>query len=212
MKQKGKLIILSGFAGSGKGTIVHGLLERYSGEYALSVSATTRAPRPGEVHGQHYFFLTREQFEEMIRRDEFLEYAEYVNNYYGTPEQYVREQLEQGCSVILEIEIQGALKVKEKIPEALLLFVTPPSAQILEQRLRGRGTETDDVIRSRMSRAHEEAEGCEVYDYLIVNDDIETCIRQVHCIIQSEKCRMKDNLSLIEQIKTDLNVFAKGEQ
>lgn len=212
MKQKGKLIILSGFAGSGKGTIVRGLLDRYSGEYSLSVSATTRSPRPGEVHGQHYFFLTREQFEDMIRRDEFLEYAEYVNNYYGTPEQYVREQLEQGRSVILEIEIQGALKVKEKIPEALLLFVTPPSAQILEQRLRGRGTETDDVIRSRMSRAHEEAEGCEVYDYLIVNDDLDQCINQVHCIIQSEKCRMKDNLSLIEQIKTDLNVFAKGEQ
>ncbi|HIZ08158.1 MAG TPA: guanylate kinase [Candidatus Eubacterium avistercoris] len=211
MKQKGKLIILSGFAGSGKGTIVQSLLKDHGDEYALSVSATTRSPRPGEKDGEHYFFLTKEQFEDMIQKDAFLEYAQYVNNYYGTPRHYVEEQLNSGKNVILEIEIQGALQVKKRFEDALLLFVTPPSAKILEDRLRGRGTETEEVILSRMKRAHEEAEGCEVYDYLIINDDLDACIDRVHQIIQCENCKMKNNLAVIDQIKKDLTIFAKGE-
>ena len=141
-KNKGILTVVSGFSGSGKGTIMKELLKRYEGQYALSVSATTRNPREGEVDGREYFFRTREEFEQMIAEDALVEYARYVGNYYGTPRAYVEEQLEAGKDVILEIEIQGALKVKEKFPDTLLLFVTPPSAEELKNRLVGRGTET----------------------------------------------------------------------
>ena len=165
MKEKGILIVVSGFSGSGKGTIMRELLKKYD-NYALSVSATTRAPRPGEEEGREYFFKSTEEFEKMIAKDELIEYARYVDNYYGTPRVYVEEQLEAGKDVVLEIEIQGALKVKEKFPDTLLLFVTPPSAQELRSRLVGRGTETMNVIEYRMSRAKEEAEGMEKYDYL----------------------------------------------
>ena len=158
MKEKGILIVVSGFSGSGKGTIMRELLKKYD-NYALSVSATTRVPRPGEEEGREYFFKSTEEFEKMIAKDELIEYARYVDNYYGTPRVYVEEQLEAGKDVVLEIEIQGALKVKEKFPDTLLLFVTPPSAQELRSRLVGRGTETMDVIEYRMSRAKEEAEG-----------------------------------------------------
>lgn len=151
MKEKGILIVVSGFSGSGKGTIMRELLKKYD-NYALSVSATTRAPRPGEEEGREYFFKSTEEFEKMIAKDELIEYARYVDNYYGTPRVYVEEQLEAGKDVVLEIEIQGALKVKEKFPDTLLLFVTPPSAQELRSRLVGRGTETMDVI--EIGRAH----------------------------------------------------------
>lgn len=154
MKEKGILIVVSGFSGSGKGTIMRELLKKYD-NYALSVSATTRVPRPGEEEGREYFFKSTEEFEKMIAKDELIEYARYVDNYYGTPRVYVEEQLEAGKDVVLEIEIQGALKVKEKFPDTLLLFVTPPSAQELRSRLVGRGTETMDVIEYRMSRAKE---------------------------------------------------------
>ena len=143
MNEKGILIVVSGFSGSGKGTIMRELLKKYD-NYALSVSATTRAPRPGEEEGREYFFKSTEEFEKMIAKDELIEYARYVDNYYGTPRVYVEEQLEAGKDVVLEIEIQGALKVKEKFPDTLLLFVTPPSAQELRSRLVGRGTETVD--------------------------------------------------------------------
>ena len=152
MNQKGILIVVSGFSGSGKGTIMKELLKRYD-NYALSISATTRQPREGEEDGREYFFKTREEFEKMIAKDELIEYARYVDNYYGTPRAYVEEQLDAGKDVILEIEIQGALKVKEKFPETLLLFVTPPTAKELRNRLVGRGTETMDVIDFRMNRA-----------------------------------------------------------
>ena len=141
MSRKGCLVIISGFSGAGKGTVVKALMERFDC-YALSISATTRQPRPGEENGREYFFKTKEEFEELIRQDALYEYAQYVSNYYGTPKAYVEEQLEAGKDVILEIEVQGALKVKEKNPDALLLFVTPPSAQELKRRLEGRGTET----------------------------------------------------------------------
>ena len=152
MNTHGILIVVSGFSGSGKGTIMKELLKRYD-NYALSISATTRAPREGETDGREYFFKTREEFEKMIAKEELIEYAEYVNNYYGTPRAYVEEQLTAGKDVILEIEIQGALKVKKKFPDTLLLFVTPPSAEELRKRLIGRGTETMEVIEQRMQRA-----------------------------------------------------------
>lgn len=203
MGKKGILIVVSGFSGAGKGTIMKELLKRYD-NYALSVSATTRAPREGEADGREYFFVTEQEFEKMIAKEELIEYAKYVDNYYGTPRAYVEEQLLAGKDVILEIEIQGALKVKEKFPETLLLFVTPPSAEILKERLVGRGTEEMDVIRFRMRRACEEAEGMDKYDYLIVNDDLDTCVAEVHRIIQSEHRRSFRNVQMIETIKREL--------
>ena len=206
MNKKGILIVVSGFSGAGKGTIMKALLNKYD-NYALSISATTRNPREGEVDGREYFFKTREEFEKMIAKDELIEYAKYVNNYYGTPKAYVEEQLANGKDVILEIEIQGALKVKEKFPETLLLFVTPPSAEILKNRLIGRGTETMEVIEQRMSRACEEAEGMDKYDYYVVNDVLEECVENVHNIIQAEHSRSYRNITFAEHIKRDL----KGE-
>ena len=173
MNRQGILIVVSGFSGSGKGTIMKELLRRYD-NYALSVSATTRQPREGEVEGREYFFKTREEFEKMIAKEELIEYARYVNHYYGTPRAYVEEQLAAGKDVILEIELQGALKIRDRFPDALLLFVTPPSAKELKRRLVSRGTETAEVIEQRMRRAVEESEGMESYDYDVVNDVLDT--------------------------------------
>ncbi len=209
--KKGILIVLSGFSGSGKGTIMKELMKKYSDRYALSISATTRQPRPGETDGVEYFFKTKEQFEEMIAQDKLIEYARYVENYYGTPKSYVEEQLASGKDVILEIEIQGALKVKEKFPDTVLLFVTPPSAEALKERLTGRGTETAEVIASRLSRAVEEAEGIEEYDYLVVNDVLEDCVEEVHAIIQNEHARVPRNIDTINNMRKELKSFSKGE-
>ena len=206
MEKKGILIVVSGFSGAGKGTIMKELLNRYD-NYALSVSATTRAPRPGEEEGKAYFFKTVDEFEKMIAKDELIEYAKYVDNYYGTPRTYVEEQLKAGKDVILEIEIQGALKVKKKFPDTLLLFVTPPSAAELKNRLLNRGTETMDVIEYRLRRAKEEAEGMDSYDYLIINDELDVCVEEVHRIIQGEHRRVSRNKVMIENIKREL----KGE-
>ena len=206
MGERGILIVVSGFSGAGKGTVMKEIMGRY-GNYALSISATTRKPRPGEEEGREYFFKTVEEFEKMIAKDQLIEYARYVDNYYGTPRAYVEEQLEAGKDVILEIEIQGALKVKEKFPETLLLFVTPPTAKELRSRLKGRGTETEDVIDFRMNRAKEEAEGMNRYDYLIVNDVLEECVEQVRRIIQGEHRRSYRNMAFIERMKEEL----KGE-
>ena len=208
-KNKGILIVLSGFSGSGKGTIMKELMRRYSEQYALSISATTRNPRPGEVDGVEYFFRTKEEFERMIERDELIEYAKYVENYYGTPKAYVEEQLAAGKDVILEIEIQGALKVKEKFPDTVLMFVTPPSAEELKKRLVGRGTEEMSVIESRLSRAVEEAQGIESYDYLVVNDDLDECVEEVHSIIRNEHYRVTRNLSAIYDMRNQLTGFSK---
>lgn len=207
MKEKGILIVVSGFSGAGKGTIMKELLKKYEETYALSVSATTRTPRPGEQEGREYFFRSVEEFEKMIAKEDLIEYAKYVDNYYGTPRTYVEEQLERGRDVILEIEIQGALKVKEKFPETLLLFVTPPSAAELKRRLEGRGTETPEVIASRMKRAREEAEYMDRYDYLIINDDLNECVEEMHQIIQGEHRRSYRNNAFMEHMKEDL----KGE-
>ena len=206
MDERGILIVVSGFSGSGKGTIMNEIMRKYD-NYALSVSATTRNPRPGETDGKEYFFKTVEEFEKMIAKDELIEYARYVDNYYGTPRAYVEEQLDAGKDVILEIEIQGALKVKEKFPDTLLLFVTPPTAEELRRRLVGRGTETMDVIDFRMKRAKDEALGMDRYDYLIINDVLEDCVREMHQIIQGEHRRSFRNRTFIEHMKEEL----KGE-
>ena len=210
MNRRGILIVVSGFAGSGKGTLMKELLNQYD-NYALSISATTRKPRGQEVDGKEYFFKSVEEFEKMIAQEELIEYANYVGNYYGTPKAYVEEQLASGKDVILEIEIQGALKVKEKFPNTLLLFVTPPSAEILKARLVGRGTETMDVVEMRMRRAAEEAEGLASYDYILINDELQTCVEEMHNIIQSEHFRTSRNHDFMNQIREELKAGVKGE-
>lgn len=209
MKSKGILIVVSGFSGAGKGTLMRELLAKYD-NYALSISATTRNPRAGEEEGCAYFFKTVEQFEKMIAQDELIEYANYVGNYYGTPRAYVEEQMEKGRDVILEIEMQGALKVKEQFPETLLMFVTPKSVAELKKRLHGRGTESLEVINSRMEHALKEADVMSRYDYLIVNDDLEECVGQMHQIIQAEHSRVMRNTELVAQIKKELEDNVKG--
>ena len=209
MSRQGILIVVSGFSGAGKGTIMKELLGKYE-QYALSISATTRAPRPGEVQGKDYFFKTREAFEQMIAKGELIEYACYVNNYYGTPKAYVEEKLSEGRDVILEIEIQGARKIKEQFPDAVLLFVTTKDAATLKERLKKRGTEELQVIEQRLSRAVQESEGVEEYDYLVINDDLNTCVDQIHAIIESEHQKTKRNREKIEKIREELKDFSKG--
>lgn len=211
MAEKGILVVVSGFSGAGKVTLMKRLMEKYD-NYALSVSATTRAPRPGEEHGREYFFHTKQEFEELILQDALIEYAQYVENYYGTPKAYVEKQLNAGKDVILEIEIQGALKVKKKLPDTLLLFVTPPTAEELKRRLVNRGTETMDVIESRLRRASEEAEGMSEYDYILINDQIEECVDKMHAIIQSQHETVKNRRDFIKEITEEIAVFEKGEE
>lgn len=200
---RGILVVVSGFSGSGKGTVMKRLMEKYD-NYALSVSVTTRNPRPGEKDGEAYFFRTKEEFEQLIREDGLIEYAQYVENYYGTPRKYVEEQLAAGKDVILEIEIQGALKVKKRFPDALLLFVTPPSAEELRRRLVGRGTETLEVINARLARAAEEASGMEAYDYLLINDDLDRCVEEMHQLIQLQHRKTSYHLDFLSKMREDL--------
>lgn len=211
MSRKGILVVVSGFSGVGKGTLMRCLTERY-GQYALSISATTRNPRDGEEDGREYFFKTREEFEELIRENRLIEHACFCGNYYGTPRDYVEDQMEQGRDVVLEIEIQGARKIKEQYPDALLLFVMPPDAQTLANRLRGRGTETEEVIRARLNRAVEESQGVDEYDYIVVNDDLDQSVEEVHSLIESQHNKMNRNLDFVKQIQQELKVFAKGEE
>ena len=210
MNKKGILTVVSGFSGAGKGTIMKELLKKY-GCYALSVSATTRAPRPGEADGREYFFKTKEEFEKMIAKAELIEYARYVENYYGTPKTYVEEQLNAGKDVILEIEIQGARAIRRQFPEAVLLFVTTKDAQELKNRLLRRGTEAQEVIAQRLLRAVQESEGIEEYDYLVVNDELEACVEEVHAIIESEHRRIRYNMDLVNRVREELRCFSKGE-
>lgn len=220
MDNKGKLVVISGFSGAGKGTLMKALMEQHGQDYALSVSATTREPRPGEQNGVSYFFVTKEKFEEMIAADEFVEYARYVNNYYGTPKAYVEDQMNLGKNVILEIEMQGALKIKEKFPDAILLFVTAPDANTLHMRLAGRGTEAPDVIAARLSRAYEESEGIENYDYLVVNDTVDKAVTLLDELIRDERSgetehnrshRVSANIEFINKMREELKSFSKGE-
>ena len=208
--EKGILIVLSGLSGAGKGTLMKERMKTYD-NYALSVSMTTRSPREGEEDGREYFFRDRKVFEEKIAHNGFIEYAEYCGNYYGTPKDYVEAKLAEGKDVILEIEIQGMRKVKAMFPKMLSLFVTPPSARELEKRLRGRGTETEEVIKKRLSRANEEAEGVEDYEYIVINDDLKTCVEEIHGIVKAAKRATLRNEGFIKQIKEELNVLSEGE-
>lgn len=203
MSKKGIIAIISGFSGAGKGTVVAELVKRYG--YAVSVSATTRAPREGEVEGINYFFKTKEEFEQMIHNDELIEYAQYIDNYYGTPKEYVLEQVAAGKDVLLEIEMQGALKVKEKFPEVSLIFVTPPSAAGLRERLINRGTESMEVIDKRLARAKEECAYMKEYDYIVVNDDLEECVEQMHRLLQSIHFSKSNQKDFMEKIRKDFD-------
>nr|MBQ8253720.1 guanylate kinase [Lachnospiraceae bacterium] len=210
MSQKGILIVISGFSGAGKGTLVKKLTADYD-NYALSISMTTRQPREGEVDGREYFFVTKQEFEKRIAENGMIEYAGYCDNYYGTPRAYVEQQLENGKDVILEIEIQGAHKVKEQYPQAVLLFVMPPSAQELYRRLKGRGTETEEVIMKRMARAVEESEGIDTYDYIVVNDKLEDCIGQINAIVDAAHNTPENNEEYINMIQKELKELLKGD-
>lgn len=200
---KGLLIVLSGFSGAGKGTVMKRLIEKYD-NYALSISATTRNPRPGEEDGREYFFKTREEFENMIANHELLEHAQYVGNYYGTPKSYVEKKREEGFDVILEIEIQGALKVKEEFPDTVLMFLMTPNAEELRRRLVGRGTEDAATIDARMKRAVEESEGVENYDYIVINDDLEKCVDNFNSIVQACHAKADNNIEKIVTFRDEL--------
>ena len=202
MKKLGVLSVISGFSGVGKGTIVKKLVAEE--DYALSISATSRAPREGEVHGREYFFLTRDEFHSMIESDGLIEWAEYVNNFYGTPREYVEERLAEGKDVILEIEPQGALKIKEKYPEAVLIFIVPPNAKELEKRLIGRGTEEVGTIKKRLKRAAEETEYIDNYEYIVVNDNLDDAVRDIHHIIQAASHKKDRAGGFIEALTDDL--------
>ena len=206
MLQRGVLIVISGFAGAGKGTIVK-MIREANPNLALSISMTTRNMRPGEENGREYFFVTKEEFEEAIRNDELIEYANYVGNYYGTPRKYVEKMLSEGKDVILEIEAQGALQIKEKFKDAMLVFITPPSAEVLKQRLVNRGTETEDVIERRMKRSAEEACIISEYDFLLVNDDREKCAEEMLHLIDTLHHTPACNEVFIEQLKKDLEAM-----
>ena len=207
----GILVVVSGFSGSGKGTLMKKLLSEYD-DYSLSVSATTRAPRTGEVEGREYFFKSKEDFEKLIENDELIEYASFCNNYYGTPRDYVLEQRKSGKNVILEIEVQGALKVKEKYPDAMLIFVTPPDAHTLRDRLVGRGTECEKDIKASLRQATKEADCMSKYDYVVINDDLERAVKELNQIISHRGDMKSNNTDFIEKIKEDLNrIFMEEE-
>ena len=187
--KKGLLIVISSPSGGGKGTILKELFKRQE-NLRMSVSATTRAPRPGEEHGVHYFFISKEEFQKNIDDGAMLEYARYVNNFYGTPKAPVEAWLNEGKDVILEIEVQGGRQIKTVAPECVSLFILPPSLEVLEQRLRGRGTETDEVIADRMAQAKGEIECVRDYDYAVINDTVEQAVKEIEAIITAEKLRV----------------------
>ncbi|CAN7436217.1 guanylate kinase [Rossellomorea sp. LjRoot5] len=189
MKEKGLLIVLSGPSGVGKGTVRKAIFSQEDTRFEYSISMTTRKPREGEVDGVDYFFKSREDFEVLITQGKLLEYAEFVGNYYGTPVDYVRETLDAGRDVFLEIEVQGAQQVRDKFPEGLFIFLAPPSLSELQNRLVTRGTETDDLIRGRMNTARKEIEMMNLYDYIVENDQIEHAVDKIKSIVQAEHCK-----------------------
>ncbi len=200
---RGVLSAISGFSGSGKGTVMKKLLEMHP-EYALSISCTTRAPRAGETHGVDYFFKSDDEFLSMIENNELIEYAGFVGHFYGTPRDYVEENLKAGKDVLLEIEVQGALKVKELYPEAVLIFVTAPSPAEIEKRLRKRGTESESQILARLMQIEREINYVDRYDYLVINDTIEKCAEDIHCIISSRHCSIENNYEFLSTFKSRL--------
>lgn len=203
MNKRGSLLVISGFSGVGKGTAAKRLVEKYG--YSLSVSATTRKPRPGEVNGREYFFKSEDEFKNLIDYNGFIEYARYVDNYYGTPRKFVEEELAAGHNVILEIEVQGAFNIKKQYDDALLIFITAPSAQAIRERLIGRGTESEEVIHKRLERAKEESMDMTKYDYIVINDDLEECVDRIHAIVQAKECLLANNMEFIEETKKGLD-------
>lgn len=202
-KKKGLLIVLSGPSGAGKGTICKALMEKEK-DLKLSISATTRQPRSGEIEGKNYFFKSEEEFEKMIENDSFLEWAKVYGHYYGTPKDFVLKNLDEGNDVVLEIDIQGALKIKEKFPEGVFIFVLPPSMEELKNRIKKRGTETEEEIIKRFKSAYEELNYVSRYNYVVINDSVEEAVEKIKAIIIAEKCRVDRNKDLYLEIKEGL--------
>ncbi len=200
--ERGMLIVLSGPSGTGKGTVCKALLNRLN-DISLSISATTREPRTGEIHGKHYFFTKREEFEDRIGRGEFLEYANVFSNYYGTPKSFVDEMLASGKDVLLEIDVQGALKVKENSPDGVFIFLVPPSMAELEKRIRSRGTESEEKIRERLGKAGAEMDLMDKYDYVIVNDEVDHVVDRIECIINAERHRVPRNIEKYNSLRSE---------
>ena len=206
---RGLLIVLSGPSGVGKGTVRAAVFANNQFQYGYSVSATTRAQRPGEVDGKDYYFVSREEFETMIQNEDLLEYAEYVGNYYGTPIQKIEENLAAGHDVFLEIEVQGAMKVKERMPEGIFIFLAPPNLEELESRITGRGTDAAHVIQERMATAKEEIELMQHYDYVVVNDQVQHAVDKINAIIQSEHLKVE---RVVDQIRHDMETYYEKER
>ena len=196
MSDTGLLIVVSGPSGAGKGTICDALREQFPNIH-YSISMTTRLPRPGEVDGVNYYFSDNGRFEALLAEDAFLEHAKVYDHYYGTPKKYVYDMLAQGNHVMLEIDIQGAMQVKERYPEGVFIYIVPPSKDVLEARLRGRHTDADDVIAARLAKARDELEWIDKYDYVIVNDDLDQAIGQAAAILQAEECKVRRNAKKI---------------
>lgn len=205
MEEQGLLIVLSGPSGVGKGTVRKHLFEHYNNDFDFSISMTTRQQRVGEVEGVDYFFRTKEQFEQYIKEGRLLEYANYVGNYYGTPVDYVRQTMDEGRDVFLEIEVQGALKVKKRMPEGIFIFLSPPDLEELEWRIENRGTDKPEVIKQRMEKAREELKLIKYYDYVVENDSVDAAARKIRSIIESEHLKVERNIErfskIIEEMK-----------
>ncbi|SEQ08622.1 guanylate kinase [Lachnospiraceae bacterium NE2001] len=201
--KKGKLIVISGFSGAGKGTVIKRLREKY--EYSLSISATTRAPREGEEDGREYYFKTVDEFMSLIDYNGLIEWAQYVDNYYGTPRKFVEEEIAAGKNVILEIEVQGAMNIKSQYPDAILIFISTKDIETLRERLTNRGTESEEVINKRIARAAEEAESMESYEFIVINDDLEECVDTVNSIVVSQSCKKENRTDFLIGIKNQLD-------
>ncbi len=205
MTKRGLLIVLSGPSGVGKGTVRAAIFSKGEQKFVYSISATTRLPRTGETDGIDYFFKTREEFEQMIQNKQLLEYAEYVGNYYGTPLEYVENTLASGKDVFLEIDVQGAIQVRELMPDGVFIFLTPPDLNELESRIVNRGTDSDEVIAKRMKTAREELELMKYYDYSVINDTVDNAVQKIEAIIQTEHLRIVRNLDTIQELKEILD-------
>lgn len=199
MSERGKLIVISGPSGAGKSTVVFRAMEGRN-DMCFSTSVTTREPRPGEVDGREYFFITPERFNEMVEMGELLEHAEYVSHSYGTPRAFVERQLDSGMNVILDIEVQGARQVHEKMPDAVMIFIVPPTLEELERRLVKRGTDTSEAIQGRLTRARQEYKEADIYSYIIINDDVDVAAKEFAAIIAAEHCRFSERAEILKNV------------